>query len=519
MMETFAQAFQNALAIEVLVYIVLGVFIGYVVGAMPGMNRTTAIALLLPFTFKMTPIAAISFLIGISKGSASGSAVSAILINVPGEPSAVMTTLDGYAMTRKGQSRKALQIALYASVIGDLLATIALIMLAAPLAMASSSLGPVELAAILVFSITFIAAVSGRSFFKAIIAGLMGMMLAVPRLDVETGLPRMTFGFDQLYDGVPLLAVAIGTLALSEILVQIDRGWRGHYTKASYAAPLDGSKVNLSRSELVRLFPTFGRSSLIGVIIGILPGLGSTLSSFLAYTLERRVSKTPEQFGKGAHAGVGAAEAADNAAVPASLIPMFGLGIPGSVSAALLMGAFMLHGLTPGPLLFQSDGVLVYGIFIGMIFASIAILGVGLVGQHFFSRLILVSDKILLPIIIFLCIPCAYLEGGGMFGVYLMLVFAVLGYFMKKFDFSFVTFLIGFILQPTLELYVRQAVIILDGNPAGLLRYPIAIFFLAAAVFAVWRFSRLQHLSAAPAMPTSASDEPDTSTTQRKEGV
>jgi putative tricarboxylic transport membrane protein len=495
MISSLTQAFHDVMTIQVMVYIFLGVLIGYLVGALPGMNRTTAIALLLPFTFQLAPIAAISFLIGISKGSAAGSAVSAILINVPGEPSSVVTTLDGYVMTRKGQSRKALQVALYASVIGDLLATFALIALAAPLASASSSLGSVELAAILIFSITFIAAVSGRSFFKALIAGLLGMMLAVPRLDIESGLPRMTFGFDELYDGVPLLAVAIGTLALSEILVQIDQGWRGLYLKAGNAAPADGQSTNLSAREFRAILPTLGRSSFVGVVIGILPGLGATLASFLSYTLEKRISSNPEKFGTGVIEGVAAPEAADNASVPASLIPMFGMGIPGSVSAALLMGAFMLHGLTPGPLLFQNDGALVYGIFMGMCIASLALLLVGLLGQHFFARVILVSDQILLPVIVFLCVPAAYMEGGGMFAVYLMLIFAVLGYFMKKFDFSFVTFLIGFILQPMFELYVRQAVIILDSNPLGLVRHPIAILFLAAAVFAVWRFARLQQLT------------------------
>jgi putative tricarboxylic transport membrane protein len=208
-------AVQDVFTVYVILQITLGVFIGYVVGALPGMNRATAIALLLPFTFSMTPLAAISFLIGINKGGAAGCAVSAILINVPGEPSAVVTTIDGYPMTRKGQSQKALKVALFASVVGDLLSTVALIALAAPLARIAIGTGPIELTAILIFAITFIAAVSGRSFYKGLISGILGLLLAAPGLDLETGQPRLTFGFIELFDGIPLLAVAIGTLALS----------------------------------------------------------------------------------------------------------------------------------------------------------------------------------------------------------------------------------------------------------------------------------------------------------------
>jgi len=498
MIDQLAAAAGNVLDPVVVAYIVFGVFIGYLVGALPGMNRATAIALLIPFTFTMSPLVAISFLIGINKGGAAGSAVSAILINVPGEPSSVVTTIDGYPLTRQGRSQKALKIGLYASVLGDLMATVALILLAAPLAAVAVRTGPVELTAILVFAITFIAAVSGRSFYKGIISGMLGLFTAVPGLDRETGLPRLTFGHVELYDGIPLLAVAIGTLALSEVLVQIDAGWRGRYThKAEYLDSGNAEDRRLSMAEFRQCLPAIFKGTAVGTGIGILPGLGASLSSFLAYTLVKRQSKTPERFGHGAIEGVAASESADNASVPASLIPVFGIGLPGSVSTALLMGAFLLHGLTPGPFLFQEDAELVYGIFGGMILASLALLGVGLVGQRFFSRVILVRDTVLLPAIVFLCLVGAYLEGGGMFGVYLMLVFALVGYFMKKFDFSFVTFLIGFILGPMAELSMRQAIIITDADPLKLLDHPVAIVFLVLAVVSVWRFSSLHLLEMA----------------------
>ncbi|WPZ32347.1 tripartite tricarboxylate transporter permease [Thalassobaculum sp. OXR-137] len=490
MIDYLAIAAGEILTPTVIGYIIFGVLIGYIVGALPGMNRTTAIALAIPFTFTMPPAAALSFLIGINKGGAAGAAVSAILLNVPGEPSAVVTTYDGYPMTKQGKAQKALVVALVASVVGDLLATVVLILLAQPVARFAIGLGPIELASILIFSITFIAAVSGDSFFKALIAGILGLLLSAPGIDIETGLPRMTFGLLELYDGIPLLAVAIGTLALSEILVQIDEGWRGDHRypqvaeeKSPDAEPVFGLK------DAAQITPSVLRGSLVGTLVGILPGFGATLASFLAYTWVRQSSKTPEAFGKGAPEGVAASESADNATVPAALIPVFAIGVPGSLSTALLMGAFMMHGLTPGPFLFKESGSVVYGIYLGMLLASAALLLVGLFGQRIFSAVIQIRKSVLLPVIVFLCIVGAYMEAGGMFGVYLMLIFGFVGYFMKKFDYSFVTFVVGYVLGPMAELTIRQSLIISDANPAVLIDHPIAILFLLLAVFSIWRFA------------------------------
>ncbi|MEZ5935795.1 MAG: tripartite tricarboxylate transporter permease [Alphaproteobacteria bacterium] len=490
MLEHLAPAAAAIFTPEVIAYILLGVLLGYVVGALPGMNRTTAIALAIPFTFTMHPAAALSFLIGINKGGAAGSAVSAILLNVPGEPSSVVTTYDGYPMTLAGRAQKALKTALYASVAGDLFATFVLILLAQPIARFAIGLGPIELASILVFSITFIAAVSGESFLKAMIAGILGLLLSAPGIDVETGLPRLTFGLLELYDGIPLLAVAIGTLALSEILVQVDKGWRGGH---HYPSPPDDSAEAadraLSGAEARALAPSVLRGSLVGTGIGLLPGLGATLASFLAYTWVRTSSKSPERFGKGAPEGVAASESADNATVPAALIPVFAIGVPGSLSTALLMGAFMMHGLTPGPFLFRESGEVVFSIYLGMLLASAALLLVGLFGQKIFSMVIRVRESVILPVIVFLCVVGAYMEGGGMFGVYLMLGFGFVGYFMKKFDYSFVTFVVGYVLGPMAELSIRQSIILSNSNPAVLIDHPIALLFLALAVFSIWRFA------------------------------
>jgi putative tricarboxylic transport membrane protein len=495
--QQIAQAWTNVMSLEVIGYITLGLFIGYIVGVLPGLSRATAIALLIPITYKLPALAGISFLIGVSKGGNTGSALTAILINVPGEPQSVVTALDGYPLTQQGRAQKALKLALAASVLGDFLSTIALIALAQPLAAVAVGMGPVELTAVLIFAITFIAAVSGASFYKGLIAGFMGLLLAAPRLDMETGQPRLTFGFNDIYDGVPLLAVAIGTLALSEMLVQIDKGWRGsceHKSLQLKSSTPENSR--LTPREFFTCLPTILRATLVGIGIGSIPGMGASIASFLAYAWTKRRDKDPESFGKGRLEGVAAAEAADNASVPAGLIPMFAIGLPSSASAALLMGAFMLHGLTPGPFLFRDDAALVYAIFIGMVVASFIMLAMGMIGQNLFARLIAVSEVILVPIIVFLCVIGAYLEGSGMFSVYLMLVFAFFGYFMKKFDFSFVTFLIGFILGPMAELSLRQAMIITDGKITSLANHPVALLFLVLAAFSIWRLSTFRRMRA-----------------------
>ena len=235
--------------------------------------------------------------------------------------------------------------------------------------------------------------------------------------------------------------------------------------------------------------PAILKGSLVGSAVGLLPGLGATLASFLSYTWVRQSSPRKDEFGKGAPEGVAASESADNATVPASLIPVFAIGVPGSLSTALLMGAFMMHGLTPGPFLFRESGEVVFSIYLGMLLASAALLMVGMFGQRLFSMAVLVRPTIIMPVIVFLCITGAYMEGGGMFGVYLMLIFGAVGYFMKKLDYSFVTFVVGYVLGPMAELTIRQSLILSDGDPAVLLDHPIAILFLLLAAFSIWRFS------------------------------
>ncbi|MBF8224156.1 MULTISPECIES: tripartite tricarboxylate transporter permease [Halomonadaceae] len=473
---SFAAAFHY----ESIAVILGGVLLGYIVGVIPGLNRAVAIAIAIPLTFYMSAYAAIAFLIGLSKGTAAGSAVSAILLNTPGEPSSAATCLDGYPMASSGKPRKALKVGLLASVIGDLLATLLLIAVAIPFASVALKFGPYELAAILVFALVFIAGMAGGSFLKGLAAGGMGIVLGTVGLDPETGAMRLTFGYAELMEGVPILPLVIGTLALAEMFVQLDeyrRNKGASVIKLGHQADDD-----LSYREFKTTLPTIFRSTGVGAFVGALPGLGPSVGAFMAYGLAKRGDKDPESFGKGNPKGIAAAESADNAVIPASYIPLFGLGIPGSVSAALLVGAFMIHGIQVGPLMLRDHPEMLFTLFSGMIVASLLMLAVGWYGLRIFAKVTSVPPHIVIPVVIFLCLAGIQVQGYGTFGLITVFVFALFGYFLKKFDYSFVTFLVAFIVTPMLEMNLRQSIILSGGEIGILLERPIALVFVIATL-------------------------------------
>lgn len=486
---TIGAAAAEALTLASFVGIGGGVLLGYVIGVIPGLSRSVAISIAIPMTFYMSPYIAISFLIGLSKGTAAGSAVSAILLNAPGEASSAATALDGYPMAKAGRPKTALQIGLLASVIGDILATIILIFVAIPFARVALMFGPYEMAAILAFALVFIAGLSSGSLFKGLAAGGLGIFLGTIGLDNQTGLPRMTFGYTELMDGMPLIAVAIGTLALSEMFIQSER--------LRYERNTMGVKLTHRPDDHIT-WPIFRKIGLtilrgtgVGTVVGVLPGLGPSVGSFMSYGMAQKASKNPEQFGKGAPEGIAASESADNAVIPAALIPLFGLGIPGNVSAALLIGAFAIHGITVGPLLLREQPELLYSIFAGMLLASLIMLALGWFGLMAFAQITKVPSHVVIPIVIFFCLAGMLLQGYGTFGLIILMGFALLGYLMKKFDYSFVTFLVAFIITPMLELNLRQSIILSRGDWSILLNRPIALFFIVCTLLALimlaWR--------------------------------
>jgi putative tricarboxylic transport membrane protein len=481
--------FADALRPDVVAFVFLGVLLGYVVGVLPGLNRPAALAIAVPLSYYMSPLSAVAFLIGIAKASGAGGATTAILINTPGEPNAAATALDGYPLAKAGKGEKALKVALYASVAGDILATTVLIVVAEPLAKLALKIGPVELAALTLLALTFIAALSGKSLARGLVAAFLGILFAMVGTDAETATPRLTFGFIELADGVPIMAITVGMLAFTEMLIQGQEHLartREQTDEPAGVAPTDSA---LTLAEIKSVTPTTLMSSAVGIVVGIIPGLGPTVASFLAYALAKRMAKPHERFGEGELKGVAAAETADNAVVPASLIPLFALGLPGSVSAAIIIAAFTVHGVTPGPRMFEEHGRLMYGIYGSMIVASLLMLVVGRVGLSLFAKLTRVPATVIIPTVLALCILGAYMETKSVFSVWLMFGFGVLGWVMHRFDYSRITFLIGFVVGPLFELAVRQSIIITHADPVRMLQHPVALALVACALAVAMTFT------------------------------
>jgi len=490
-MEFFIAGAMDAFTPSALLAVFCGILLGYLVGVLPGLSRPAALAIAVPITYYLSPISAIAFLIGVTKASAAGGATGAIMLNTPGEPSSAATCFDGYPMAQAGQATRALKMALYASVFGDIVSTLVLIALAKPLAAFALKMGPLEMTSVMIFALTFIAALSGASLTRGMISGVFGIFLATVGLDPESATPRLTFGFIELFDGIPLVAATVGMLAFTEMLVQAEAYLAARKAGEEPAiARRDDSDI--SWSDIRRVTPTTLRSTGVGIAAGIIPGLGPTIGAFLSYAVAKRMAKPGDRFGEGEIKGVAATEAADNAVLPASLIPLFAIGLPGSVSAAILVSAFMIHGVVPGPLIFDEYPQLIYGIYVSMIIASLFMLLVGRVGLHFFAKIGAVPLSIIVPSVLVLCVFGTYLESRALFPACAMVALGTVGYVMQRYGYSVVTFLIGFVVGPLFELSLRQAIIVTDRQPAVILHHPIALAFLAMAAAAFVFFVRRQ---------------------------
>jgi putative tricarboxylic transport membrane protein len=491
MIEQLIIGFQTALTLNNLLFIFCGIALGIIFGVLPGLGSVTAIAIMIPVTFYMSPMSAIGFLVGINKGGTSGGAIPAILINAPGTPESTATARDGYPLTQKGMPEKAMKMALYSSVTGDMFSDAVLILLAAPFATVALMFGPAEITSIIFFAFTLIAALSGRSLVKGVTAAAFGVFLSTIGLDPVTSGQRMTFNVIDLYDGISLNSLAIGTLALSSVLSQLfDLRRRSKAdTGPIRFSDLDREKQRLTFKEYSGCFKTILRSAFIGTGVGMLPGLGVTLAAFLGYGAAKRASKTPEKFGTGALEGIAATEAANSAVVGSNLIPTIALGIPGNIVAALLIGAFMIHGVTPGPMMMQAHGHLIYAIFASMLMANVAHVIVGRIGIRIWGQITRVPQAIVLPIVFPLCIAGVYIPSYSLFEVGLMFAFAALAYVMRKTGFSLVSLLIGFLLGPMLEFSLRQALILYKGDWTIFFSKPIALVFMCLTVAFLWRFA------------------------------
>ncbi len=473
------------LTLENLAFACIGVIIGFVFGAMPGIGANVAIGLLIPFTFYLDPVVAIVCLLAIGKGASFGSSVPAILLNMPGTSQAAFTAIDGHQLTRKGKSKKALHMALYASVIGDLFSDLTLLLVAAPLAIVALKIGPPEYAAIVFLSLLVIGAMIGSAPIKGLIAAALGLLLGTVGRDLFTNIERFTFGSRNLEDGLNIVPLLLGLLVFSEVLVQLRREILKDRQPQIDAMRYDAKAPGLTVREFVKHFPAIMHGSWIGTIVGAIPGLGATVGSFLAYTFAKRTARPDEQVGKGSLRGIAAAESGNSAGTGANLIPLVTLGIPGNVEAALVLGAFMIHGLTPGPFLMQNQAPLLYAIFLSLILANLLLLALGFGFLRLSQYTLKIQPKILLPIILVVTTFGTYAATRQFFDIGVLFVFGIIGYGMRRLGFSPIPMLIAFLLGQILEDGIRRSLLMSGGDPLIFVERPISLAFIAMAMLAL----------------------------------
>ena len=495
-MDALISGIASALAFGPLSAAIAGVAVGIFVGALPGLTGAMAIALLAPITFDMEPITAIAFLIGIYKGGTFGGSISAILLNAPGSPEATATAFDGYPLAQKGQAKRALQMALFASVSGALLADLLLYLVAAPFSKIALKFGPAEITFVVLFAFTFVAGLTGKSLLRGLIACAFGLLCATVGLDPMLATPRLTFGILELQDGLPLIPIAIGMLGAAEVMLAVERAakrWAEDGDRAQTETAGKTTGDSLSAREFFRYWPTIMRSSAVGSAVGALPGIGVSMAAFLGYGMAKRRSKTPEKFGTGEIEGIAGPEAANSAVVGGSFVPLLTLGIPGNVATALLIGTLLVHGIQPGPWVFQNEPTLIYGIFTVLFVANFFNLGLGLLGSSIYGQIVRLPEYVSYGIVGLTCLTGVFAYSNSLFNLYIMIIFAVIGYLMKKFDYSFVAFLIGFVLAPEFETAFRSFLLVAQGDPIGFLfERPIALIFFALTVISIVKIAKDQ---------------------------
>jgi putative tricarboxylic transport membrane protein len=485
MIDSLFQGFLSIMTVTNILYIGSGIVIGILVGAIPGLSATMAIALFVPVTFYIDPITSISFLIGIYKGGIYGASIPAILINTPGAAGACATVFDGFPLTQQGKAGKALKMSIYASVFGDSFSDIVVIFVAAHIAGVALKFGSAEYASLLLFALTIIGAVSGKSITKGIIAAALGMFVSTVGMDPLTGRSRFSFGSVELMGGLGLVSMFIGMFALPEIMIQLEEKEKTNLiSKLDRARNPDDDRCTWR--DFKSCFPAILRSSVIGTVIGALPGLGQSIAAFIGYSEAKRTAKNPENYGKGELRGVAAAEAANNAVDGATLIPLLTLGIPGDAITAILLGAFMIQGLVPGPTFIQDNGPLIYAIFVGMLLANLLMLAIALGGIRFFAKVPNIPVNTLFPMVFIFCVIGAYAINSSLFDVGVMLGFGLLAYAMRKLEFPVAPFVIAFFIGPLFEAHLRRALLGSKGDFTIFFTRPISLAFVCLALISVF---------------------------------
>lgn len=462
-------------------YTFIGVFLGTIVGVLPGIGPSASIALLIPITFGMNPTSALIMMCGIYYGTKYGGSTTAILIRTPGEAASVMTSIDGYEMAKKGRAGAALAVSAIGSFIAGTLGVVGLTIFAVPLASMALKFGPAEYFTLMVFAMTAVSTLTGKSAAKGMLATILGLMIATIGIDLQSGQARFTMGVPEFQDGVGFVVVVVGLFAIAEVLRGLESVYKG---TAPDAMKITG-KLWLTKEEWMRSIGPIWRGGIIGFIIGVLPGAGGTIASIMSYTTEKRLSKFPEEFGKGAIEGVAGPEAANNSDTAGAMVPLLTLGIPGGGATAVLMGAFIMYGIQPGPLLFQNRPDLVWGLINSMYIGNIMLLILNLPLIGIFVRLLYIPPGILYPLIIAISVIGAYGINGSPTDLYLILLFGVVGYVFDKVDIPVAPLVLSLVLGGMMEQSFRQAMTISGGNPKIFFGSPITVTLVIMSIISI----------------------------------
>ncbi|MCE2998837.1 MAG: tripartite tricarboxylate transporter permease [Betaproteobacteria bacterium] len=486
---SLGQGFLVALEPMNLFWCFVGVFLGTAVGVMPGLGPAATIAMLLPLTFQMPPTSALIMLAGIYYGAKYGGSTTAILLNVPGESASVVTCLDGYQMARKGRAGAALGIAAISSFVAGTVGVIGLMLLAPPLAKMALSFSSPEYFALMVLGLAMVVLLAGESMVKALLAMLVGLWIAGMGIDLFSDTSRFTFGLSELLDGVDFVIVAIGVFALGEVLGNMER--RGEGTLLPVPKGLRNLLPTMAELKACRF--AFLNGSVIGFLIGVLPGAGSTIASFISYGIEKAVSKHPEKFGTGVPEGVAAPEGANNSETGGALVPLLTLGIPGSGTTAILLAAFVLWGLRPGPLMIQDNPQLFWGLVASMYVGNVMLLVLNLPLIPLFAQILKLREFVLYPVIFGISVVGVYAVSNSLFDCGLLAAFGLLGYLMQRLKFPSAPLILGLVLGDAMERALRQSLMMSQGDLSILVSRPIAagMLIVAAVLLLMPLFRRL----------------------------
>ncbi|MFG1478407.1 tripartite tricarboxylate transporter permease [Xanthobacter sp. V4C-4] len=479
LLDNLALGFSVALSVQNLVYCFIGVLLGTLIGVLPGLGPIATIAMLLPITFGLPPVSALIMLAGIYYGAQYGGSTTAILINLPGESSSVVTAIDGHQMARKGRAGAALATAALGSFFAGTVATFLLAVFAPPLADLALSFGPAEYFSLMVLGLVASVTLASGSVVKALAMIVLGLLLGLSGQDIYTGVPRFTFDLPDLADGFDFVALAMGMFGLGEII----RNLEDEHSRSRVAAKVKG--LMLTREDFRRIVGPVLRGTALGSFLGILPGGGAMLSSFAAYSIEKKISRTPQEFGRGAIAGVAGPESANNAGAQTSFIPMLTLGIPSNPVMALMIGALIIQGITPGPNVVTEKPDLFWGVIASMWIGNfmLVLLNLPLIG--IWVRLLTVPYHLMFPVIVAFCCIGVFSVNNNPVDVYTMALFGVLGYALVKLDCEPAPLLLGFVIGPMLEEYLRRAMLISRGDPSVFVTRPISAALLLLALAAL----------------------------------